>query len=670
MSAKKEAKSAGRSAWLEKFKQSRLSRALFWPVIAVAAVLIIAAVYQFVIPHFQSSWLEKRAAPIADNAPDTDNNPAVEPETTNDASGQLAILNPAQPYATTSEGRYAINGTNSDNVTAVRVVFKNGNLTSDNYLSDFSAGSTSWEYIADTKYNNMAPGWNEYDISLYNGNNVIDSKYVVIDLVGYSEKKSEITVKWLDKLKKLPKNSDYGTKINIDGGKDNIEGDLYEAGTISSGEYEGQTLYSFAEATMGFALSHLIKKNDSYWNLSTLGLQIAGLDTLPEETTIPDLGYTLKKSTWAAGFADSFFMDKVVFKNDAVGSLRLACWQQDNTKSCDNQSCLMAELPDHTLISYDFDLPFLTEDKPIDIIFNDGSMNTTTYRFITPTCSAACRSYSVVTTKDLIASANLKVAGRVGKEIFYEPKETNSPYYKTLYNDKFTIAYQSPEGMSTTSKYTYKEFLKMHPVLFWRDPIGRWIRFVSSNFDTLAEMCKPVVYLYPPKDTDVSVKVAPNGGMTFSNPLYKDGWDVLARPNGKLSASDNKDYGYLFWEGIGLNLPWPNEGFVVKRSDLKGFFEDSLTKLSLNQTEIKDFSDYWLDRLQASGYWQISFINQDSFEKVAPLHVNPIPDTVIRVLMYAKPLAKPIDIPGQVLQGKPRIGFTVVEWGGAAFDKP
>jgi hypothetical protein len=658
-----------------KIKQPRLFRAMFWPLMAVATILVVAGIYQFIIPRFNISWMEDKKT-VSNNQTDIKNQPGDNNAPANQIkktpNNNLFVTVPESMYATTSLDHYTIYGVNSDSASEIRVIFKNesAGLSADYLLSNFNAGDHNWNYSASIENGNMGVGTNTYEISLQNNGTVLDTDIVTIDLVDYPAKITSTTVAWFAKLKQLPKNGEYGTTIHVDGDPTDYMGDLYEAGTITSGEYKGQILYSFAESTMGFVLDYLIKKDDDYWKVSTLNLQIVNLDNLPAETTIPATSYTLKKSDWAAGFSNSFFIDKVVFRNNAVGPLYLTCRQGDGVKSCDAKSCLMAELPDHTMISYDFDLPFLTEDKPIDIVFNDGTKNTSTYRFITPTCDASCRQYSVVTMKDLIATDNLKVAGKDGGEVFYEPANKNSKDYLSLYNDNFTIAYQTPDGMSTTSKYTYSEFLKMHPVLFWKDPIGRWIRFVSSNFDTLAEMCKPVVYLYPQKDIDVSVKVAPNGGMSFSNPLYNDGWNVLARPNGKLTNSDNKDYSYLFWEGIGINLPWPNEGFVVKQGELKNFFQDSLAKLSLNETEIKDFNDYWIGRLQGSNYWQISFIDQPDFEKIAPLNVNPTPDTVIRVMMYAKPLAKPIDLTKQVLKGKARVGFTVVEWGGAAFDKP
>jgi hypothetical protein len=656
--------------FFRKIGKSQVFKILFWLVIAAVIVCAVAAAYQFIfIPHLQSSLLEKN------NQIANDKNLNIEKKSDEKKpNGNLFVTIPETLYATTSEGQFVIHGVNSDSASGIRVVFSNdaAGLHSDYYLSDFNQGDHNWQYAADTKYENMAPGKNVYEISLYNGQNVLDEDTVVIDLINYPKEKMSITVAWLDKLKlitKLDKNT-YGEDVNIDNGQYPVNGVLYEAGIITSGEYNGQKIYSFSPAEPGFSLIRLLKIKDEYWNLETLNLSIVGLNEMPNEINFPGGNYTLKKADWLSGFENSFTEDRIIFKDKAAGSLYLTCWPEAGKKTCDRSSCIMAKLPDHTYIAYDFNLPFLTEDKPIDIIFSDGSKNKDIYRFIQPTCSAICRSYNFVGTGDLIVKDNLKIAGIAGKETFYEPKDKNSADYQSLYNDKFTIAYRGEDGMSTTSKYTYEEFLKMHPVLFWKDPAGRWIRFTSSNFDTMAEMCKPVVYLYPKKDTNISVQVAPNGGLTFSNPLYQDGWNVLARPDGKLSTRDNKNYDYLFWEGVGINLPWPNEGFVVKKNELKSFFHDSLAELSLNKKEIKDFEDYWLQRLQGSEYWQISFIDEKSFDKVAPLKVDPMPDTIIRAMMYAKPLLAPIKIEKQILQGKVRTGFTVVEWGGAAFDQP
>lgn len=59
---------------------------------------------------------------------------------------------------------------------------------------------------------------------------------------------------------------------------------------------------------------------------------------------------------------------------------------------------------------------------------------------------------------------------------------------------------------------------------------------------------KPVIYLYPRKETDVKVEVAFNGEFTFTYPEYNHGWAVTARLDGTL-ISGATEYAYLFWEG-------------------------------------------------------------------------------------------------------------------------
>jgi len=50
--------------------------------------------------------------------------------------------------------------------------------------------------------------------------------------------------------------------------------------------------------------------------------------------------------------------------------------------------------------------------------------------------------------------------------------------------------------------------------------------------------------------------------------------------------------------------------------------------------------------------------------ELAPLHITPQPDTVIRVLMDFSPLDAPIDVEGFTIHTPQRTGFTVTEWGG------
>lgn len=199
-------------------------------------------------------------------------------------------------------------------------------------------------------------------------------------------------------------------------------------------------------------------------------------------------------------------------------------------------------------------------------------------------------------------------------------------------------------------------------VIFWKDPFGRLIPMDSF---LIIDACggKPVIYLYPTKPTNVSVQVAPAGGISKSEPKYDDGWNVLANPDGHILAG-NKVYPYLFWEGGLGSYQMPAQGFVVSKAEVKNLITEKLSLIGLLPKEISDFEQFWVPRMQSAPYYFISFNANDVMDKYAPLTIEPKPDTIIRVLMDFKPLEQPVTVEQQQLQSIKRHGFTVVEWGG------
>ncbi len=178
------------------------------------------------------------------------------------------------------------------------------------------------------------------------------------------------------------------------------------------------------------------------------------------------------------------------------------------------------------------------------------------------------------------------------------------------------------------------------------------------------EYAKPVIYLYPQNETDVSVKLNFAGDLTVTYPTYNDGWIVTASPDGTLTDSGGRRYGYLFWEGV------PDEpvseitsGFVVKGEDTAAFLEEKLSILGLSHKEQTRFISYWLPCMQENAYNLISFDSAE-YEDRAKLMIDPAPDSVLRVFMTFTALEAPIEIPEQTLPTFERRGFTVVEWGG------
>lgn len=176
---------------------------------------------------------------------------------------------------------------------------------------------------------------------------------------------------------------------------------------------------------------------------------------------------------------------------------------------------------------------------------------------------------------------------------------------------------------------------------------------------------KPVIYLYPQQETEVTVNLELDGALTASYPDYGEGWQVVARPDGTLTdPNTGREYYCLFWEGTSRAKYDLSSGFVVPGEDTAEFLEQTLERLGLNQREADEFIIYWLPRMEPNPYNLITFQTR-AYTDAATLEVDPQPDTVIRVFMAWKPLEEPVEVEEQVLEPAPeRKGFTLVEWGG------
>ena len=66
----------------------------------------------------------------------------------------------------------------------------------------------------------------------------------------------------------------------------------------------------------------------------------------------------------------------------------------------------------------------------------------------------------------------------------------------------------------------------------------------EEQYDTAA---KPVIYLYPEEETQVTVQLDYAGELTCTYPAYQDGWTVTASPDGTLTDNQGQTYNYLYW---------------------------------------------------------------------------------------------------------------------------
>ena len=96
---------------------------------------------------------------------------------------------------------------------------------------------------------------------------------------------------------------------------------------------------------------------------------------------------------------------------------------------------------------------------------------------------------------------------------------------------------------------------------------------------------KPVIYLYPEEETEVTVSLDYDGELTCTYPaiLAENAWTVTAAPDGTLTDSAGQTYSYLYWEGVSREEYDFSEGFCVPGGDTAAFLEEALAQLGLTR---------------------------------------------------------------------------------------
>jgi hypothetical protein len=198
------------------------------------------------------------------------------------------------------------------------------------------------------------------------------------------------------------------------------------------------------------------------------------------------------------------------------------------------------------------------------------------------------------------------------------------------------------------------------------------ITIISIHFkdqNELRPLKKPVIYLYPETDTDVSIELKPAGKLTFSYPYYSQSWKGTAHPDGSIDIS-GKQYPYLFWESEQrFNKFDKNIGCILfHQEDLIASLEKHLTQLGFNDQEKTDFITFWGPQLAKHKLVLAQFLLNDACNVFANLNVQPDPAHLNRVyLIWTEfdlnssliPLIK-----SQHLEPLNREGFDILEWGG------
>ena len=322
--------------------------------------------------------------------------------------------------------------------------------------------------------------------------------------------------------------------------------------------------------------------------------------------------------------------------------------------------------PDGTFSAYRYQPDFSEADVQWDDAITSGSE----YIYHTVAgCDREQYDFISVVSPELVSDDGLIAVGQVRTtgDVIYGLRDPNhkllTEFYES-YSEKIAEWFGEYTEIEINVG-SYSEFLASRPLFLWKDPFGRLIRFSNTIFLPPA-WCEPIIYLYAEEQRQVNIQLGSSVTITQSTPAYQEGWTVVASASGEvLNISDNRTYPYLFWEGWSYVFPLQESGFVVKQSEVEVFLNEILPKFGLNQKETADFLESWLPSFSDSPYYFITFIDQETINRLAPLEISPSPGTLIRVLMDFKPLERAAVVPPLELLAPPeRKGFTVVEWGG------
>lgn len=342
-------------------------------------------------------------------------------------------------------------------------------------------------------------------------------------------------------------------------------------------------------------------------------------------------------------------------------------------------------------------------------IFTDGSflsLDTSSIKMNAPHYNSYGQEVSFV-AKNISDSDLKKIGTSQNGQSIYTLKDPQHPLYQNLFTEyiqgEVLKDYQAYSGGASGDYWksvpkTESDFAAKNPVIFIKDPWGRYIALEQSDFELALGGGKPVLYFYPSKDTKVSIIFQKQMQFFSTAPSYNNGWFILAHPDGTLNdltsnpqpcddvntnefgleyakeACLQNVYPYLYWSGVpqGEHFPIPKQGWDIPKENLVSFLHKSLSKLGLNQKEQNDMVSYWKVRMTETGapYYRVSFLQTSELNAFVPMNISPKPDTYLRVFMVWFPLyKKPTEEPTQqTLTPVNRKGFTVVEWGGLKYD--
>ncbi|MDD3190822.1 MAG: hypothetical protein PHI66_04005 [Candidatus Pacebacteria bacterium] len=403
-------------------------------------------------------------------------------------------------------------------------------------VENFERGDTHWCFEISEAKGNLAKGVNIYIVRLdLDEDEAIEYSVRLTQNVFKSEIEDEevLHINWLSEIEEasVEKFFSQQQRDNFYTDCNYYESDyrtekpcydlfsFYKAGTVSDGKYKGYDYYLISMTVMGHGESDyyyrmifsptdkrmilmaeysngLEARDKEYF---TLAKNITIDNLLPKaEIPIPNTKYFLEAHSESpnilfSDIAEGYYSStcsKIFTDNDA-GDVYLE----------ENKKAFFIRVSDGSLMVYRIKLPFASareessdwnaDDLLLDIQFMDGKQNTeyylhgSRYQFV---CAGGAL-YDIVSDNFLNIDTQLRLAGTSSSgDKFYEISDEAK--MKAIYDNKSTIPYGGISGSTSyifSQDMTFEEFQDLHPLLFWKDPFGRWIQFTNNIFSSAAE---------------------------------------------------------------------------------------------------------------------------------------------------------------------------------------
>lgn len=545
---------------------------------------------------------------------------------------------------------------------------------------------------------------------------VVDENQVIEDQI--EENQYAQTVDFLDTAETLSaveiveNNRDYYAE------PENMKLSLHawKTGTFKTTDYAGQSLvlvqeecngpcsaaffrYAVDEATDTWTLLSAYSKEMDGWNGGPMDAEDATVEIPELEVPTTLTGYANDSVALLDAFsrlnANHFPADDLI--SSMQGLIALNVFQDTSFSSYFSAGgCLYGVSPDGVMARYTV-LPtiFMETDKEgnfdqsavvgkeLNFTGLDGKSEARTFALSAGGCGLT---WSCIATFEATAeeAANLEEAGTLDGRTVYLPKTVgerpeltaegslDQRIYSTFDNYLMAKAYdlgQDPSEYKAASTETVQDFLELNTVFFIKLDNGSVTLTYEASYAPAAECGKPVIYLYPEKNTLVRVQVGIEE-FTKTIPDYgQNGWTVLARSSGLLTnLADKLNYPYLFWEGLSSQSLDSGTSWTLAKADVSTRLPEALLGMGLNEKETADFMEFWLPKLEAvtEPYVEFSFVGNEVMSQIAPLTIKPAPDQLLRLFMYYRGATEAgFEMPAY--KHEARHGFTAVEWGGSLY---